>query len=64
MQETSTYNGWSNRETWLASLWLNNDEGSYDRMMKSRLIDWDLYLASKNAKELCMTYFRVVIGRD
>lgn len=47
MQETSTYNGWSNRETWLASLWLNNDEGSYDRMMKSRLIDWDLYLASK-----------------
>ena len=24
-----TYHGWSNRETWLASLWLNNDEGSY-----------------------------------
>lgn len=26
---TATYSGWSNRETWLASLWLTNDDGSY-----------------------------------
>jgi len=26
---SATYNGWSNRETWLVSLWLNNDPVNY-----------------------------------
>jgi hypothetical protein len=30
MSDSKDYNGWSNRETWLASLWLNNDQGSYE----------------------------------
>lgn len=27
--QTTEYNGWSNRETWLVNLWLSNDMGSY-----------------------------------
>jgi hypothetical protein len=27
--ETGSYNGWSNYETWAVSLWINNTEGSY-----------------------------------
>ena len=27
---SATYNGWLNRETWLVSLWLNNDPVNYD----------------------------------
>ncbi len=46
---TLTYNGWSNRETWLASLWLNNDEYNY-KLLTDIL---ELNLSSSNkAKKL------------
>ena len=25
-----TYNGWTNYETWLVALWIDNDQGSYN----------------------------------
>ena len=26
----ATYNGWTNYETWVVNLWMDNEEGSYD----------------------------------
>lgn len=28
--EDKKYNGWTNYETWLVNLWMDNDSGSYD----------------------------------
>jgi hypothetical protein len=43
MHEAEKYNGWSNRETWLANLWLNNDESSYDVLCRAIDVDGSLF---------------------
>lgn len=30
MNDAETYNGWSNRETWVVNLWLTNEACTYD----------------------------------
>ena len=29
---TTEYNGWSNYETWCVNLWMNGDQGYYERL--------------------------------
>ena len=36
----STYNGWSNRETWMVNLWMSNEE-LYYYMFRDILRDYD-----------------------
>ena len=35
------YNGWTNYETWLVSLWADNDEASYRHRQQLAQQTWD-----------------------
>ena len=50
MHEAEKYNGWRNRETWLANLWLNNDEGSYTLLQEA--LDTDTFQDYEKAEWL------------
>lgn len=49
LKTNTTYNGWSNRETWVVNLWLNNEPYSYD-MLQHILKAFDS--TSEQAEEL------------
>ena len=49
MAQDTTYNGWTNYETWAVKLWLDDDEGTYrlmreithDAMAEPNEYDWE-----------------------
>ncbi len=53
MQDTiSTYNGWVNRETWLISLWLNNDEYNYQLLSEILELNVSSSIKAERLQEL------------
>ncbi len=47
----TTYQGWSNRETWLAHLWLTNDEQSYGLLREASRAGGDLFEQAERLEE-------------
>ena len=49
---TTTYNGWKNKETWLANLWLTGDPESYNVLMEAVNMQAPAYEKAEWLKEL------------
>ena len=69
MQAIQTYNGWSNRETWLAGLWLNNDQDSHQVLLDARhqgdeLFDQADWLEQELREQLDCTLEQADLWRD
>lgn len=56
MQGDNTFNGWANRETWAANLWLENDEGLYN-MTREAISRKDINAATDAIRDLLETLF-------
>jgi hypothetical protein len=52
MSESTGYNGWSNYETWLVALWLNNDQASYNALEELKAEDGSDYRKAESLEEL------------
>lgn len=59
------YNGWSNRDTWLVMLWVNNDYNNYMRLEhKIKGIGTDKKLKDLNCCELMAWLKRLHYGDE
>lgn len=52
MSGVSGYNGWTNYETWLVALWLNNDQASYNALEALRTESESDYRKAERLEEL------------
>lgn len=52
MSESTGYNGWSNYETWLVALWLNNDQASYNALEALKAEDESEHPKAESLEEL------------
>lgn len=51
--EDTTYNGWSNWETWNAALWLDNDEDIYKRSRNMEAEELEVFCRDLWAQAHC-----------
>ena len=58
--QTNTYNGWTNRETWVVNLWLINEECYYNQLCE---IIKNFDTVAEQAEEL-ESYVRFVLDVD
>lgn len=52
MSESTGYNGWSNYETWLVALWLNNDQASYNYLAALKAEPGSVHRKAERLEEL------------
>lgn len=52
MSEQTGYSGWTNYETWLVALWLNNDRLTYDALEAIKAEDASVCRKAERLEEL------------